>query len=141
MKNKVFAYAVVSLLIGIGTISVIPQEARSAIPTADLEVGNLHAVTSTATSGNLGCRWFSVTVYNHGPDDVPSCRVRWYIDDEIALAYNDGPSIDAGDSVDIHDQLCTSPGWHEVRVEVYPPVGYKDPDTTNNWDQGTFFFP
>jgi hypothetical protein len=69
MRKKVFAYAVVSLLITVGTISVFSEESQSAIANeADLSV--IEPWCTSKPIQRAHDESFETRVYNDGPDDV-----------------------------------------------------------------------
>jgi len=141
------------LLLALGVVGVfvmpmmMEKSIGSSVQTSDLGVGGLtkasvnynEPVTLSTESSSAGAR-FKAYVTNYGPSAVSSCRVYWYIDGE-RVASQSGPALSVDETKSVTSPtLYTSPGRHEVRVEIEPPIGYTDPNPSNNVDEGYFWF-
>jgi len=136
MRKKLGSIGIIGILVTIGAISLLPQEATSTVVfVADLEIGGLAPVSP-------GSSTFEATVGNNGPADVESgdtITVKWYVDGEwVATSYIDN-GLAKDHTKDITKNLATTIGRHEVRVEVFVPSGYTDDDSSNNVDEGTYW--
>jgi hypothetical protein len=133
MRKKVFAYAVVSLLITVGTISVFSEESQSAIANeADLSV--IEPWCTSKPIQRAHDESFETRVYNDGPDDVSeTIEVKWYLDGNPVDTSYIG-SLDAGDHRDVSGNIPWPDDYdnHQVCAKVIVPSGYYDPDTSNN---------
>jgi len=133
MKNKIFAYAIVSLLVTAGTIPIFSIDSHGATQNeADLSVTK--PVCTSKPIQRAHDETFKTTVYNDGPSDVyGTITVKWYLDGTPVDTGYIG-SLAAGDHV---TRSATIP-WpddyqsHTVCVKVVLPSGYYDPNTSNN---------
>ncbi|HHF56088.1 MAG TPA: hypothetical protein ENL42_04140 [Thermoplasmatales archaeon] len=141
MKGWKLLLAVV--VMGLLLMPIMENVFGTSVKRADLEVGGLHKASSAyyapLSSGGSACAKFEAYVTNHGPSAVPYCRVYWYIDGE-RVASQIGPALNVDETKKVvSPSICTTPGRHEVRVEVQPPIGYVDPNPSNNIDEGYFW--
>jgi len=133
MKKKIFAYAIVSLLVAAGTISILSIESRGAIENeADLSV--TEPVCTSKPIQRAHDETFETTVYNDGPSDVyDTIEVKWYLDGTPVDTSYIG-SLTDGDHTPVSGTIPWPDDYqsHTVCAKVVLPSGYSDPDTSNN---------
>ena len=146
----------VMLIVAIISISIMPNIFGTEYQEADLEAGGLtkapqtisfihhifsHPLLQSFFTWNFSCSSkFMVYVGNYGPAAVTTCTIYWYVDGK-EVAKQNGPSLGVDEVKPvISPPLPATIGKHKVRVEIYPPEGYTDPDCYNNVDEGDFWF-